>query len=305
MEMKDTLSSCSDSEEQEIQLLQIQAKVLKANSMNKHNALKTTIQRLSNHDFPMTFTFKQAFKRLFGEDERTFKFKLDNNMKNLKTQLNKETLQEKNSKSTIRVINAQFQKFIHSEVLNSGDKDNSGFVSEKGNDQSLENQSSTSRNESSRSRNECNESCNPGDDTDIRPYYDTEPMAEVPYTAEYNMFAVEIQHFVQPENMNNASLMEKVDSNTTPDLLDLCNNEFKDDQNTDDHGDEHVVLANLIANLKLNVNENKKIQKQLRNANTSLTHELKECKSTLEETNKTLGESNRTRDRYLIALHDK
>ncbi|GKC91403.1 hypothetical protein Tco_1152052 [Tanacetum coccineum] len=32
---------------------------------------------------------------------------------------------------------------------------------------------------------------------------------------------------------------------------------------------------------------------------------MKECKSTLEETNRTLGVSNRTRDRYIFALHDK
>ncbi|GJX67173.1 hypothetical protein Tco_0302900 [Tanacetum coccineum] len=93
--------------------------------------------------------------------------------------------------------------------------------------------------------------------------------------------------------------------NTTPNSSYQCNNEFKDDQNADDHEDERVLLANLITNLKLDIDENKKIQKQLRNANTSLTHKLKECKSTLKETNRTLGESNRTRNRYLVALHDK
>nr|GEY44402.1 hypothetical protein [Tanacetum cinerariifolium] len=77
-------------------------------------------------------------------------------------------------------------------------------------------------------------------------------------------------------------------SNTTPDSSDLCTNEFKDDQNADDHEDEHVVLTNLIANLKLDIDKNKKIQKHLRSANASITHELKECKSTLEETNRTL-----------------
>ncbi|GKA27981.1 hypothetical protein Tco_0714149, partial [Tanacetum coccineum] len=186
----------------------------------------------------------------------------------------------------------------------SGDTDSSGIVSDKGDDQCLENQSNTSRNESSRSRNECNGKGTSGDDTDIRPSYDTEPIDEVPYTVEYNVFAVETQHSEQPENINDTSLMEKVDSHTTPDSSDMCNNEFKDDQN-DDHEDERVVFANLIANLKLDIFENKKIQKQLRNANTELTHELKECKSTLEKTNRTLGESNRTRDRYLGALHDK
>nr|GEW02835.1 hypothetical protein [Tanacetum cinerariifolium] len=69
-------------------------------------------------------------------------------------------------------------------------------------------------------------------------------------------------------------------------------------QNAKECDDERVVLANLIANLKLETNENKKIQKQLKKANTSLAQELKEYKSLLEE-------SNRTRDRYLGALHDK
>ncbi|GJT62244.1 hypothetical protein Tco_1005777 [Tanacetum coccineum] len=44
---------------------------------------------------------------------------------------------------------------------------------ETGNAQSSENQSNTSRNESSRSRNECNHKGTSGDDTDIRPSYDT------------------------------------------------------------------------------------------------------------------------------------
>ncbi|GJW67804.1 hypothetical protein Tco_0122228 [Tanacetum coccineum] len=107
------------------------------------------------------------------------------------------------------------------------------------------------------------------------------PMTEVPYIAKYNVFAVETQHTDQPENMNDTSLIEKADSNTTPDSSNMCNNEFKDDQNANDHEYEHVVLANLIANLKLDTDENKKIQKQLRKANATLTHELNECKYAL------------------------
>ncbi|GKC14928.1 hypothetical protein Tco_1011710 [Tanacetum coccineum] len=123
-------------------------------------------------------------------------------------------------------------------------------------------------------------------------------MVKVPYTAEYNVFAVETQHTDQPKNMNGTSLMEKVDSNTTHGSPDMCNNEFKDDQNADDHEDERVVLANLISNLKLNTDENKKIQKQLRKANATLTHELNEYKSALED-------SNDIRDRCRSALHDQ
>ncbi|GJY35275.1 hypothetical protein Tco_0420653 [Tanacetum coccineum] len=56
----------------------------------------------------------------------------------------------------------------------------------------------------------------------------------------------------------------------------------KADQNAKECDDEHDVLANLIANLKLDIDENKKIQKQLKKANTTLSHELQECKSALE-----------------------
>ncbi|GJU22727.1 retrovirus-related pol polyprotein from transposon TNT 1-94 [Tanacetum coccineum] len=140
--------------------------------------------------------------------------------------------------------------------------DNSGFISDNGNahssendcsktkgDQSSEKQSSTSANESNRSGNKCSKKSNSRDDTDIKPSYDTKPMA-------------------------------------------------KADENADDNEDKRVVLANLIANLKLDTDENNKIQKQLKKANASLTHELNECKSALEE-------SNDIQDRCRSALHDQ
>ncbi|GJV92038.1 hypothetical protein Tco_1539851 [Tanacetum coccineum] len=239
-------------------------------------------------------------------------------MNNLEKQLNNEILHENDSKSALSVIKVQFDKFIHYDVLNpfdpyssyasydrevrknikdytqieaqtfketiiqhmnsieqciierasheqelqnglkrlnerklhiqkckvqevkasdasSGDKHCSRIVSKKRNDQGLENQSKTSRDECRMSRNECNNKSTYGDDTDIRPSYDTEPMVET-------------------------------------------------DHNAVECDDERVALANLIANLKLDVDENKKNQKQLKKANTSLTQELKECKSTLAET---------------------
>ncbi|GKB89998.1 retrovirus-related pol polyprotein from transposon TNT 1-94, partial [Tanacetum coccineum] len=72
--------------------------------------------------------------------------------------------------------------------------------------------------------------------------------------------------------------LEQDDSNVTPDSPDMCDNDIQTDQNVED---ERVALANL----KLDVDENKKIQNQLKKANTSLAHELKECKSILAETN--------------------
>nr|GEW99955.1 hypothetical protein [Tanacetum cinerariifolium] len=65
--------------------------------------------------------------------------------------------------------------------------------------------------------------------------------------------------------------------------------------------DECVALANL----KLDVDKNKKIQKQLKKANTTLAQELKVCKAILAETSKSLGESLSVRDSCLVALQNK
>ncbi|GJU87181.1 hypothetical protein Tco_1294727 [Tanacetum coccineum] len=89
------------------------------------------------------------------------------------------------------------------------------------------------------------------------------------------------------------------DSNVIPDSPDMCDNDIQDDQNDVECDDERDALANLIANLKLDVDENKTFQKQLKKANATLTQELTECKSILAETSRTLRESNSTRDRLL------
>nr|GEZ16338.1 hypothetical protein [Tanacetum cinerariifolium] len=127
-------------------------------------------------------------------------------------------------------------------------------------------------------------------------------MVEVPYNAEYNVFAVDTQHSEQSECIINTCLVEKVNSNVIPDSPDMYDNDIQTDQNAED---ERVALANLIANLKLNIDENKTIQKQLKKANASLTQEKKECKSTLAKTSRTFGEINSIWDSCLAALQSK
>nr|GFA15237.1 hypothetical protein [Tanacetum cinerariifolium] len=131
---------------------------------------------------------------------------------------------------------------------------------------------------------------------------DTKLLEHVQNNAEYNVFANVRQHSEQSDSTSNTCLIEKDDSNVTPDSPDMCDNGIQTDQNAED---ERVALANLIVNLKLDVDENKKTQKQLKKANTSLAHELKECKSILAETSKTVGESNSIWDSCLVALQNK
>ncbi|GJX63692.1 hypothetical protein Tco_0296592 [Tanacetum coccineum] len=52
--------------------------------------------------------------------------------------------------------------------------------------------------------------------------------------------------------------VEKVDSNVIPNSPDMCDNDIQNDQNDVECEDERVALANLIANLKLDIDENKR-----------------------------------------------
>nr|GEV35574.1 hypothetical protein [Tanacetum cinerariifolium] len=106
---------------------------------------------------------------------------------------------------------------------------------------------------------------------------------------------------IQSHWNSNTCLVEKDESNVTPDSPDICEDDIQNEQNDVESDDERVALANL----KLDVDENKKIQKQLRKANTTLTQELKECKAILAETSKSLGESIRVRDSCLVTLQTK
>nr|GEV58075.1 integrase, catalytic region, zinc finger, CCHC-type, peptidase aspartic, catalytic [Tanacetum cinerariifolium] len=134
------------------------------------------------------------------------------------------------------------------------------------------------------------------DDTDEEPD-EQEPKAHYIYVQsndDYNVFATERQHSEQPETINDKYVMETINSNVIPNLSAICDNDGKADQNAKDYDNERVVLANL----KLETDENKKIQKQLKIENVALAHELKECKSALEE-------SNDIRDRCRSAIRDQ
>ncbi|GKD96307.1 hypothetical protein Tco_1380204 [Tanacetum coccineum] len=115
------------------------------------------------------------------------------------------------------------------------------------------------------------------------------PLEQVQNHDENNVFANERRHSEQPESINDTYVLEKDDSNVTPDLSNICNNDNQVDQNATECDDEHAALANLIANLTLDTKENKMILKQLKKANTSLTQELKECRTNLDETGEGSG----------------
>ncbi|GJZ89661.1 hypothetical protein Tco_0661443 [Tanacetum coccineum] len=211
-------------------------------------------------------------------------------MSNLEKQLNNEIPHEKDSKSALSVIKVQFDNFIHLEMLKSSNYDSNAREARQ----------------------------------DFKDYTQMEAQSFKDLLIQH-MESIEqciiLECKVQKVKATDASSgdttcsgivsdkgndqVEKDDSNVIPDSSNMYDNENQAAQNADECDDERVALANLIANLKLDIDENKKIQKQLKKSNASLTQELKECKSTLEETTRTLRESNSTRDSCLIALQNQ
>nr|GFA29541.1 hypothetical protein [Tanacetum cinerariifolium] len=83
---------------------------------------------------------------------------------------------------------------------------------------------------------------------------------------------LEAHYSLWQRSRSNTCVVETGDSNIIPDSSDMCDNDIQNDRNK---------------------------------ANTTLAHELTECKSILAETSRTLGESNSIRDTCLIALQNK
>ncbi|GJU76202.1 retrovirus-related pol polyprotein from transposon TNT 1-94 [Tanacetum coccineum] len=131
------------------------------------------------------------------------------------------------------------------------------------------------------------------------------PLEQVQNHDENDVFANVRRHSEQPESINDTYVLEKDDSNVIPDSSNICTNDNQVDQNATESVDERAALANLIANLTLDNEENKTFLKQLKKANASLTQELKECKTNLDESSRALGEATSSRDSSLIALQTK
>ncbi|GJW70794.1 hypothetical protein Tco_0127711 [Tanacetum coccineum] len=101
----------------------------------------------------------------------------------------------------------------------------------------------------------------------------------------HDVFANERRHSEQPESINDTYVLEKDDSNVTPDSSNICNNDNQVDQNAAECVDERAAL--------------------LKKANVSLNQELKECKTNLDESSRALGEATSSRDSCLIVLQTK
>ncbi|GKA65254.1 hypothetical protein Tco_0764961 [Tanacetum coccineum] len=198
MEKKDTLSSCSESEEQQMQL--IQDKSYRKSCMVSFQRLHSHLKRLSNNDLKGSRTengFGRAFATLFGQDFETFTGTMFLNVDQLEKQLDNNEFQEIGSMASFKVLETQefveelvqFMDMLKSRLMKEHalkwEYDSSVIIESNGTESQKQDTSSRSRN-----------------DADIRPIYDEEPMVEVQMTADDNVSATGQQHTEQPESNN-------------------------------------------------------------------------------------------------------
>ncbi|GJU72470.1 hypothetical protein Tco_1263875 [Tanacetum coccineum] len=296
MGTKVTSSSGSVLEEPEIQKLQMQAKIFKENSLNKLNALKSTTQLLERQ----SILYQQAFAQLFGDSVRTFKFQLSQHMNNLETLLNAETLHEMDSKSALSVIKVQFERFINSDLLKPLDIYSRSFSSDREvrenfrdytkmtaqtfKETIIQNMNSIEQCIIERASHEQElkmtlkklserqlqiQQCkvqevqssvtSSGDETSSGIVSDEE-IDKQELEAHYG-FMAKIQEVLPVESSSTDTPLEQVQNNDENNMF--ANERQHSKKNSAECTDERVALANLIANLTLDTEENKTILKAL------------------------------------------
>ncbi|GJS04136.1 hypothetical protein Tco_0320644 [Tanacetum coccineum] len=234
METKDTLSSCSNSEEQQMQQIQDKAK---KSCMVSFRQLHSHLKLLSNNNLNGTRTesgFKRAFATLFGQDIETFTGTMFLNVDQLEKQLDKEEFQEIGSIASFKVLETQFQMFIKSHIylddkyvimtrnyflqytqleipefrdtlihhMESIKKLIDERAQHKREYDSGVNERQVHTTEEKVDTSQALDASLVDIESNIKPIYDEEPMAEVQTTTKINVFATGQQHTEQPEFHN-------------------------------------------------------------------------------------------------------
>nr|GEY42483.1 hypothetical protein [Tanacetum cinerariifolium] len=186
MKTKDTLSSCSNSEAQQMQ--QIQDKVKKS-FMISFRQLHSHLKRLSQNDLQGSRTesgFKRAFATLSGQDIKTFtgimfRNKSIDERAHHKREYDSWSIDERahHKREYDSWVNERHMQTTEEKIDTRKALDASLVDTESSGTESKE------QDTSSRSGNDTHD-----DVADIRPIYDEEPMAKVQTTAEINVFAI-------------------------------------------------------------------------------------------------------------------
>ncbi|GKA10431.1 retrovirus-related pol polyprotein from transposon TNT 1-94 [Tanacetum coccineum] len=118
------------------------------------------------------------------------------------------------------------------------------------------------------------------------PIFDTKPLQKVQNDDDnYNVFANDQEHPVQPKSVNDTYLVEQGDTNITIDSLDMSTNKETVDQDDDDDlANERDLLASLINKIKCEIDDSKnQANNELSKTNQLMFKDLKKIQDELEK----------------------
>ncbi|GJY54729.1 hypothetical protein Tco_0446393, partial [Tanacetum coccineum] len=126
------------------------------------------------------------------------------------------------------------------------------------------------------------------------PIFDAEPLQKVQNDDDnYNVFANDQEHPVQPESVNDTYPVEHDEHNIIIDSLDMSFDREQDDQDDNDNlAKERDLLASLIEKLKCEIDDSKNRNKFLETSNKDLVDKLKGEIKDFKTKNKSLESSN-------------
>nr|GEW77779.1 hypothetical protein [Tanacetum cinerariifolium] len=210
METKDTLSSCSNSEAQQMQQILDKAK---KSCMVSFRQLHSHLKRLSQNDLQGSQTesgFKRAFGTLSCQDTETFTGTMFLNVEQLEKQLDKEDFQEIRPMTAFNVLEIQFQMFItNQDYLNDAYKSIDERVQLKREYDSWVNERQMQTTEEKVDTSQALDASSVDTESNIRRIYDKEPMTESQFLKEKSNEA-EVKHDTDVIETINIKLKNKV-----------------------------------------------------------------------------------------------
>ncbi|GJV98286.1 hypothetical protein Tco_1553538 [Tanacetum coccineum] len=175
--------------------------------MTSFRILHSFLQVLSYHELKTEGGFERAFASLFDQDVQTFRDSMLLNLDQLQKQLDKDEFQEDRSMAAFWYDSKMNERQMQSKEgkVDSSKALDATLVVTECSAIELEN------------RNYLTQAV----DADIRPINDQVPIDEVQLTAQHNVLTNEQQHTEQSKPIYNTYLLEKVDSNTTLDSINM------------------------------------------------------------------------------------
>ncbi|GJR48419.1 hypothetical protein Tco_1316522 [Tanacetum coccineum] len=204
------MSKASDDiQERELHQLQLMQENAKESCMTSFLLLQLFLQVLSYNELKINGCFEQEFTTLFEQDVQTFTCSMLLHLDQLEKQLDKGEFQEDRSMAAFWVRQFRDSLIQHIKSVKKSIDERSQLK--------LQGAKSDEHITSSSLGTYITQVM----DADIRPVNNQVPSAEVHLTAPYNVLANEQQHIDQSEPNYDTYLLEKGDSNTTPDSTNM------------------------------------------------------------------------------------